>query len=228
MQTKLWALVLLLPFVAPRLSICAPQAKGEPGWLAAKAAIEAWYKKELPESKIEEIVRAEEREILDYGLTVRYYGHVRVERENKRRSRDHMAVTFARVAGKWEVDRVAIMGSDPLADLSPPGDAEALRMFREVWKKDKCEGYDIHEVKAVGEPRFQRESVFGDQSKAKRWFIYDLEIHATGNGDFKITEEGAAYLLEIKNGLLWNPVDKTWSVDPRWVKCSGFEKLKKD
>ena len=228
MQTKLRALVLALPFVAPRLSICAPQTKGEPGWPAAKTAIEAWYTKELPGSRIEEIVPAEDREILDYGLRVRYYGRVKVERNNKLRSRDHVAVTFARVAGAWEVDRVAIMGSDPLADLNPPGDAESIRMFREVWKKDKCEGYDINEVKVVGEPRFQRESVFGDQSKAKRWFIYDLEIRATGNGDFKISEEGAAYLLEIKNGLLWNPVDKTWSVDPRWVKCSGFVKLKKD
>ncbi len=226
MQTKLWALVLLLAFVDPQLAICAPQTEGEPGWLAAKAAIEAWYKKELPTAKVEEIAPAEEREILDLGLAIRYYARVKVERENKLRSRDHVAVIFARVAGKWEVHRVAIMGSDPLADVDQPGDAEALRMFREVWKKDKCEGYDINEVKVVGDPRFQRESVSGDQSKAKRWFIYDLEIHAIGNGDFKISEEGAAYLLEIKNGILWNPVDKTWSVDARWVKCSGFEKAK--
>lgn len=202
--------------------------KGEPGWAAAKAAIEAWYQRELPTAKVEALSSAEEREILDFGLTVRYYARVRVEREDHLRSSDHVAVTFKRVAGTWAVDRVVIMGSDALPEVEAPSEAEALRFFREVWKRDKCEGYDIAEVKLAGAPRFQRETVSGDRSKAKQWFIYDLEIRATGNGDFKISEDGAPYVLEIKNGLLLNPGAKTWSVDPRWVKCSGFEKVKKE
>lgn len=82
-------------------------------------------------------------------------------------------------------------------------------------------------MKIAAQPRFQRETI-SDRTKAKRWFIYELEISATGTGDFKISEEGAPYLLNITNGLLWNPGDKTWSVDPRWVKCSGYLKVKKD
>ncbi len=209
-------------------TVAQAEGQGEPGWPAARAAIEAWYQKELPSAKVEEPTPAEDREILDFGLTVRYYARVRIEREDHVRSGDHVAVTFKRVAGKWVVDRVAILGSDALADVEPPSEGEALRLFREVWKKDKCEGYDITEVKLAGAPRFQREIVSGDRSKAKQWFLYDLEIRATGNGDFKISEDGAPYVLEIKNGLLWNPGAKTWSVDPRWVKCSGFEKVKKE
>lgn len=90
-----------------------------------------------------------------------------------------------------------------------------LRLFREVWTKDECEGYDITEVKIQGSPRFQRELVAGDCTKAQRWFIYELAISATGRGNFKISEEGAPYFLEITNGLLWNPGNKTCSVDQR-------------
>ncbi len=45
--------------------------KGEPGWTAAKDAVEAWYKKELPTAKVEEIAPAEEREILADGELMR-------------------------------------------------------------------------------------------------------------------------------------------------------------
>jgi len=222
-------LTLILLFLAATASTPGRAGtQGEPGWQAAKTAVDAWYKQELPGSKIEKIVPAEEREILDHGLKVRYYGRVEVERVNKQRSRDHVAVTFTMVAGNWAMERLSIMGSDPIPDVEPPSDADAQHLFREAWKKDKCEGYEISEVNFVDEPTYQQELVSGDRSKARRWFIYNLEIHATGNGDFNLSEDGAAYVLEIKNGLLWDPAGKSWSVDPRWVKCSGFEKVKKD
>lgn len=67
--------------------------EGEPPWEAAKAAIEAWYQKELPDSKVEEIVPAENREILNFGLTVRHHARVRVRRADRLCDRDHVAVT---------------------------------------------------------------------------------------------------------------------------------------
>ena len=143
------------------------------------------------------------------------------------RDRDRVAVTFTLVAEKWEVRHVRIIGSESLPEMEPPAEADALRMFQEVWKKDKCEGYEITAVKLTRKPRFQRE-IAKDRTQARRWFIYALEISATGTGDFRISKEGASYLLRITNGLLWNPGEKTWSVDPRWVKCRGFSKVKKD
>lgn len=220
------AVLLALHLLSLPVTAVPPQARGEPRWEDARAAIEAWYKKELPEARLEEIAPGQEREILDFGLTVRHYARVRVQRGDQLRDRDNVAVTFARVAGKWEVSNVRIVGSQPLPEMDPPAEAEAQRLFREVWKKDKCEGYQITAVKITTEPRFQRETI-SDRTKAKRWFIYELEIAAIGTGDFRISEEGVPYVLKITNGLLWNPAEKSWVVDPRWVKCSGFVKATK-
>lgn len=203
----------------------AAQTRGEPSWDAARAAIEAWYKEQLPDAKTSDMAQAETREIDELGIKVRYFARLTVRRADGLRDRDHVNVLFARVAGKWEVERANIMGSDPLPEVDPPSQANAMQLFRDVWKKDKCEGYDITGVKIEGEPRFQRELV-SDRVKAKRWFIYQLEISATGNGDFKISEEGKPYELSIQNLLLWDPAGKSWSVDPRHVKCSGFIKKK--
>lgn len=206
--------------------ICLAQKTGAPPWEAARDAIEKWYKKELPGSKIEEIVPAKHAEIRDFGLVVRYYARLRVQRADGLRDWDEVHVNFIRVAGAWEVSPVYITGLDPISDVEPPTAAQALLLFRAAWKKDLCEGYVINEVKAGGEPDFQRESVSGDRTKARRWYVYDLEVRATGTGDFKLSEAGAPYMLEIRNRLVWNPADRSWSVDPTHVKCSGFDKAK--
>ena len=225
MQFLVLACLLMLPGILTAVSWA--QGPGAPPWEEAKAAIEAWYKTEVPESKVEEIVPAEERKILDFGLSIRHYARVQVVGRDQLRDRDRVAVTFTLVAEKWEVRHVRIIGSESLPEMEPPAEADALRMFQEVWKKDKCEGYEITAVKLTRKPRFQRE-IAKDRTQARRWFIYALEISATGTGDFRISKEGASYLLRITNGLLWNPGEKTWSVDPRWVKCRGFSKVKKD
>lgn len=220
MRSCFRVLLLALPLLLGEIAWA--QQKGAPPWSAAKTAIEAWYKKERPEARIVEVVPADDREIGFLGWAVRHHAYVTVAQPDQLRDREHVTVIFVRVAGKWEVDEVKAVESAALPDVEQPSAADALRLFRDAWKKDKCRGFDIREVKAAGEPRFQRERVSGDRTKARRWFLYDLEITATGNGDFRMSEEGQPYLLKTQNALLWNPAEKSWSVDPQWVRCTGF------
>ena len=61
---------------------------------------------------------------------------------------------------------------------------------------------------------------------AKRWFVYNVKVSAKGNGKFRLSEDGAAYVNATQNMLLWNPADKSWSVEQRHLRCTGFSKKK--
>src|SRR5439155_22012981 len=79
-------------------------------------------------------------------------------------------------------------------------------------------------VKLDGAPRFQRDPGATDPATAKRSYAYPVEIQATGNGKFRMSEAGAQYSNRTTNLLTWDADSKTWSVDPRQVRCAGWIK----
>ena len=207
------ALIVFLPLAAA--------AQPAPGWEAARAAIHKDYAKQQPGDKVLEVSGPEKREAI--LIAVRYYGSALVQRADGTRSRDRITVEYRLVGSAWELERVHVYESQALAEMPPPSAAEAQRLFAAAWPQDKCEGFDILEVKIDGEPRFQLETT-SDRANAKRWYVYALNIAAKGNGKFRMSEDGAAYLNRTQNMLLWNPAGKSWSVDPRQLRCSGFSK----
>jgi hypothetical protein len=198
-------------------------AQQAPDWDAARKAIIADYAREQPKDKVVEVTGPERREA--FLIAIRYYGSALIERADGTRTRDKVSVEYRLVGDRWELERVQLLDKNALADLEPPPAAEALRLFNATYPKDKCEGYDIMEVKLDGKPRYQQE-VTADRANAKRWFVYHIRIAAKGNGKFRMSEDGAAYLNETQNMLLWDPAQKSWSVDPRQVRCTGFVKQK--
>jgi len=192
-------------------------AQQAPGWDAARQAIIDDYAREQPKDKVIEVSGPEKRDAL--LVAVRYFATALIERADHSRSRDRVAVEYRLVGGHWDLYRVHVYESNAVADLEPPSAAEALRLFTAAWPKDKCEGYDILEVKLDGKPRFQQETT-ADRANAKRWYVYRLKVTAKGNGKFRMSEDGAAYVNETKNLLLWNPADRSWSVEPQQLRCS--------
>lgn len=199
-------------------TLAAPaMAQPAPQWEDAKKAILEDYKRHQPDDKVLELVRAQQSELR--FLAVRHFAKVTVERADKTRTRDHVYAEYRLVGDTWQLSTVSLIGSQALPDLDPPSSTEAQRLFNAIWHKDKCEGYDISGVKLLGEPRFQLETT-SDRAKAKRWFVYDLEVSAKGNGKFRLSEDGAPYLNKTQNLLLWDPADRKWSVEQQQVRCS--------
>jgi hypothetical protein len=197
-------------------------AEPAPGWEAARQAIVDDYARAQPKDKVIEVTGPERREAI--RVAVRYFGSALVERADGTRSRDRITVEYRLVGDRWELENVHVYEKTAIADLEPPTAAEAARLFTGAWPKEKCEGFDILEVKLDGAPRYQQE-VTADRANAKRWYVYHLKIAAKGNGKFRMSEDGTAYVNETQNLLLWNPADKSWSVDPRQLRCS-FSKQK--
>jgi hypothetical protein len=214
-STALFAMLFL-----PVLALAQPQA---PGWESARNAIVKDYARTQPKDKLIEVSGPERREVV--LIAVRYYGSAVIEREDGTRDRDRVLVEYRLVGETWELARVHVYESQALSEMPPPTAAEAQRLFAAAWPKDKCEGYDIGAVAIDGEPRFQRE-ITSDRASAKRWYVYRLKIAARGNGKFRMSEDGASYENATQNLLLWNPRERSWSVDPRQLRCSGFVKLK--
>lgn len=212
------------PFVALTLLFAlsgpAQAQSGPPAWQQAERAIRADYAKRESTTKILEISQGD-RSLLPFW--VGYEAQVSVERSGGRRDRERVGVSFMLVQGSWELDGVEFLGTRELADVTPPQQEVAQRLLTEAWPKDKCEGYDIVAVKLDGEPRFQREAA-SDAAKAKRSYVYSVEVQATGNGKFRMSEAGAQYSNKTQNLLTWDADGKTWSVDPRQVKCAGWIK----
>jgi hypothetical protein len=218
-----WFVVRRMVLLAPLLAVpAAALAQQAPGWDAARQAIIDDYARQQPKDRVIEVTGPEKREAMI--IAVRYFGTALVERADHTRNRDRVTVEYRLVGDHWDLYRVHVYEQNAVADLEPPSSAEALRLFTAAWPKDKCEGFDILEVKLDGAPRYQQETT-ADRANAKRWYVYHLKVAAKGNGKFRMSEDGTAYVNETQNLLLWHPADKSWSVEPQQLRCS-FSKLK--
>jgi hypothetical protein len=198
-------------------------AQPAPGWDQAAKAVLADYAKQQPGDRVLEVSGPEKRE--GALIVVRYYGSALVERADKTRSRDRFWVEYRLFGDRWELQAVRVYASSALADVEAPGREEAQRLIAAAWAKANCEGHDIKAIALEGEPRYQLEST-SDRAKAKRWFVYQIQIDAVGTGKFRLSKEGAAYVNRTQNMLLWDPAARSWSVDPRHVRCTGFSEKK--
>lgn len=208
--------------IAIALLACLPLAAGAqpaPGWEQAKKDILADYAKRQPGDKVLEITGPDKRE--GVLIAVRYHGTVLVERADKTRSRDRVWVEYRLLGDRWELQAVRVYDSTALADVEAPAKAQAQKLIADAWQAAKCEGFDIRNIALEGEPRYQREAT-ADRESAKRWFVYQIQVDAVGTGKFRLSKEGAAYVNRTQNMLLWNPTERTWSVETRHVRCTGF------
>lgn len=213
--------VLRLCVVAVVCSTPVLAQQGPPAWRMADSAIRADYGKREASAKILEITQGER---MLWPFWVAYEADVSVERSGGRRDRERLGVSFMLVKGKWELDGIEFLGARVLADVKPPSEEEALRLLTAAWPAGKCEGYEITKVKLDGAPRFQRDPGAVDQGTAKRSYVYSVEVMATGNGQFRMSDKGASYSNKTLNLLSWNPDTKTWAVEPRQLRCSGWVK----
>ena len=200
-----------------------PHAQQAPDWEQGRGAILADYAKQQPRDKVLEVTGPERREA--NLLAVRIYGSALVERADGTRSRDRLLVEYRLVGDRWELARVHVYESAALSDVQAPSAQEAQKILQSAWRGAKCEAFDDLQVAIDGEPRFQLETT-SDRVNAKRWYVYNVRVSARGNGKFRESEDGAPYVNEAQNMLLWNPANKSWSVEPRHLRCSGFAKRK--
>lgn len=205
------------------LAPAASRAQQAPDWEQARGAILADYARQQPDDKVIEITGPERREAI--LLAVRMYGSALIERADGTRSRDRLLVEYRLVGDRWELARVRVYESAALSDLQPPSPQEAQKILLGAWRGAKCEAFDDLQLTIDGEPRFQLETT-ADRANAKRWYVYNVRVSARGNGRFRESEDGAAYVNETQNMLLWNPADKSWSVEARHLRCTGFAKRK--
>ena len=212
-----WLLVLIT--MAPGAALAQPA----PSWEQARKDILADHAKQQPGDKVLEVTGPEKRE--GVSIAVRYYGSALVERADKTRSRDKVWVEYRLLGDRWELQAVRVYESTALADLDPPAKAEAQKLIAVAWAAANCEGYDIKNIALEGEPRYQRE-ITSDRANAKRWFVYQIQIDALGTGKFRLSKEGVGYVNRTQNMLLWNPAERSWSVDTRHVRCGGFSEKK--
>jgi hypothetical protein len=214
MVSARWAVCILVLFFPGLVA-----AQTAPDWEAARKAILADYAKQQPGDKVIEITGPEKREAII--LAVRYYGHVLIERADKTRERQGVWVEYRLVGDRWELQTVKVFESTALADVETPQKAQAQKLIAAAWAKANCEGFDIRNITLEGEPRFQLETV-ADRNAAKRWYVYQIQVDAVGTGKFRLSKEGANYRNRTQNMLLWDPAGKSWTVDPRHVRCTGF------
>ena len=202
---------------------CAAWAQPAPSWEQAKKDVLADYKKQQPGDKVLEITGPERKE--GVAIVIRYYGGAQVERADKSKSSDRFWVEYRLFGSKWELQTVKVYEQNTQADLKAPSMAEAQRILQAAWEGAKCEAFDDLKVAIDSGPRFQIEAT-SDRANAKRWYVYGVKVSARGNGKFRLSEDGAAYVNATQNMLLWNPADKSWSVEQRHLRCTGFSKKK--
>lgn len=211
--------VCTLAFFVPLLA----GAQTAPAWEAARAAIFKDYAKQQPGDKVLEVTGPDKREAII--IAIRYYGSALVQRADGSRSRDRVLVEYRLVGSAWELERVHVYESQALADVTPPSPEEARKILLAAWQGAKCEAFDGLAVAIDGEPRYQLETT-ADRANAKRWYVYNVKVSAKGNGKFRLSEDGAAYVNATQNMLLWNPAQKSWTVEARHLRCTGFAKSK--
>ena len=199
----------------------AAAAQTAPAWEAARAAILKDYAKQQPGDKVLEVTGPEKREAI--LIAIRYYGSALMQRADGTRSRDRVLVEYRLVGSRWELERVHVYESQALADVTPPSPEEARKILLAAWQGAKCEAFDGLTIAIDGEPRYQLETT-ADRASAKRWFVYDVKVSAKGNGKFRLSEDDAAYVNATQNMLLWDAAGKSWSVEARHLRCTGFTK----
>src|SRR3990172_2734733 len=190
-------------------------AQTAPAWDAARAAILKDYARQQPRDKVLEVAGPEKREAI--LIAIRYYGSALVQRADGAKRRDRVLVEYRLVGSRWELERVHVYESQALADLAPPAPEEARRILLAAWQGAKCEAFDDLAVAIDGAPRYQLETT-ADRANAKRWFVYSVKVSAKGNGKFRLSEDGAAYINATQNMLLWNPAQKSWTVELRHLR----------
>ena len=195
-------------------------AQTAPAWEEARKAIVADYARHQSGARVLEINGPDKRDAI--LIAVRYWGTTLVERADKTRTRDKVWVEYRLVGDRWELQTVRVYESTALSDIEAPARERAQALFAAAWK-DKCEGYDIQGITLDGEPRYQLETT--NDPNPKRWYVYRVKIAAKGNGKFRMSEAGASYENVTQNLLLWNPAEKSWTVEQRQLRCS-FTKLK--
>lgn len=216
-SARLLVCILVLLFPVPAAAQTAPD------WAAAKKAILADYAKQQPGDKVLEVTGPEKRDAVI--IAVRYYGRVLIERADKTRERQGVWIEYRLVGDRWELQTVKVYESTALSDIEVPQKAQAQKLMAAAWAKANCEGFDVRNVALEGEPRYQLETGV-DRATAKRWYVYQIQVEAMGNGKFRMSKDGVPYVNRTQNMLLWNPSDRSWTVDPRHVKCTGFSEKK--
>jgi hypothetical protein len=205
----------LLSLLAPLIAAAQPA----PSWEQAKKDVLADYKKQQPGDTVKEIAGPERKEGI--AILIRYYGSASVERADKSKSEDRFWVEYRLFGSRWELQTVKVYEQNTQADLKPPADAQQI--LQAAWLGAKCEAFDNLAVAIDGAPKFQIETT-ADRANAKRWYVYSVKVAAKGNGKFRLSEDGAAYGNATQNMLLWDPAKKSWSVEPRHLRCTGFSK----
>ncbi len=216
MRTAL-RMVVTLALLFPALA----GAQTAPAWEAARAAIIKDYAKQQPGDKVLEVTGPEKREAI--LIAIRYYGSAQVQRADGSKTRDRVLVEYRLVGSRWELERVKVYESQAQADVTAPSAQEAQKILLAAWQGAKCEAFDSLAVAIDGEPRYQQEDS-ADRANAKRWYVYSVKVSAKGNGKFRLSEDGAAYVNATQNMLLWNPAQKSWTVEARHLRCTGFTK----
>lgn len=207
--------------VALFLLPAAAAAQPAPSWEQAKKDVLADYKKQQPGDRVLEITGPERKD--GVAIVIRYYGGAKVERADKSKSSDRFWVEYRLFGSKWELQAVKVYEQNTQADLPPPSAAQAQQILQAAWAGAKCEAFDDLKVAIDGEPRFQIEAT-SDRASAKRWYVYHVRVSARGNGKFRLSEDGAAYVNVTQNMLLWEPAAKSWTVEARHLRCTGFSK----
>jgi hypothetical protein len=205
----------LLTLLAPLVAAAQPA----PSWEQAKKDVLADYKKQQPGDTVKEIAGPERKEGI--AILIRYYGSASVERADKSKSEDRFWVEYRLFGSRWELQTVKVYEQNTQADLKAPADAQQI--LQAAWLGAKCEAFDNLAVAIDGAPKFQIETT-ADRANAKRWYVYSVKVAAKGNGKFRLSEDGAAYVNATQNMLLWDPAKKSWSVEPRHLRCTGFSK----
>lgn len=200
-------------------------AQPAPSWEQAKRDVLADYKKQQPGDKVLEITGPERKE--GVAIVIRYYGGAQIERADKSKTSDRFWIEYRLFGSRWELQTVKVYEQNVHSDVQAPSKAQAQELIAAAWKAGNCEGFDIKSIALEGEPRFQIEATkVEDRPKAKRSYIYQVQIDAVGTGKFRLSKEGVPYVNRLQHLLHWDPQARAWSVDPRHVRCGSFSEKK--
>lgn len=210
------------------LAVCSA-AQAQMSWPEVRGQIEAHWKKTYPAEKIQKIEQkgkleyyASERRTVTLeswgwvwgtaliereGAFARQVALVTVERANKTQAAFEVAALFEKQGKAWQSRGVAVRDARDLSAAKAgdlPGNAQAIALFTEAWKKNRPD-FDVHSVEVLkSEPK---------QSGDRRWITYKLAIIATGTDKgsksmyqkkYRCTPEDYSSVLKLEGGN-WAP-----------------------